>query len=150
GPSETDRKRRYMVKPNAPTEQGEELASVFSPFSVLHSPPQLWTLVGVALMAAAVVCSLSRGGVAVLFLALLLTSCLRITWPIRLRRLEVLLVPVLLIAGLFAWLGFHPLETRLGAALKGTDALADGRLRLWANLLQLVPRFPLLGSGYGT
>jgi O-antigen ligase/tetratricopeptide (TPR) repeat protein len=150
GPSEADRKRRYMVKPNAPTEQGAELASVFSPFTILHSPPQLWTLVGLAIMFVAVVCSVSRGGVATLLIALFVTTCLRITWPIRIRRLEILLVPALLVFGLFAWLGFKPLETRLGGALRGTEALDTGRLPLWNGLLALVPNFPLLGSGYGT
>src|SRR5206468_925444 len=132
GPSELDRKRRYMVKPNAPTEQGQEMASVFSPFTILHSPAQLWTCAGLGLMLAALVCSMSRGGVATLFIALIATLCLRLSWPIRVRRLEVLLVPILLMVGLFAWVGFHPFETRLGAALKG-ESLTESRWEIWGN-----------------
>jgi len=150
GPSELDRKRRYMVKPNAPMEQGSELASIFSPLAVLHSPPQLWTLVGMVLMAAAVICSLSRAGVLTLLLGLLITTCLRLSWPLRLRRLEVLIVPALLLIGLFAWMGFRPLESRFGATLRGAESIGEDRLHLWAGLLRLVPRFPILGAGYGT
>ncbi|HEY1377638.1 MAG TPA: O-antigen ligase family protein, partial [Gemmataceae bacterium] len=150
GPTEHDRKQRYMTKPNAPIQQSEVLAAAFAPFSVLHSPQQLWTCAGLALMLAALVCSLSRGGVAALFLAVVATTALRLTWPIRVRRLEVLLIPALLVLGLFAWVGFRPLETRLGAALRGSEAMADTRWQLWADLVTLVPRFWLLGSGYGT
>lgn len=149
GPTETDRKRRYMIKANAPTEQGEELASVFSPFTVLHSPTQLWTCVGLAIMLAGLVCSLSRGGVATLLLAVIVTLCLRITWPLRFRRLEVWIIPAILMIGLFAWVGFRPLETRLGGLLKGPDALTDSRWELWTNLISIVPRFLAFGAGYG-
>ncbi len=150
GPTEQDRKQRYMTKPNALAEQGDVMATVLSPFAILHSPAQLWTAVGLALMVGAVMCSLSRGGVVTLFLALLATACLKLTWPIRVRRLEVLIVPALLVVGLFAWIGFRPLESRLGSVLKGSDALAETRWQLWSGLLDLAPRFWLLGSGNGT
>jgi O-antigen ligase/tetratricopeptide (TPR) repeat protein len=150
GPTEQDRKQRYMVKPNALDEQREALSAVFSPLTVLHSPWQLWTMVGLALMLGATVVSLSRGGFAALFIALIITMCLRLSWPIRIRRLEVLLVPAVLIVGLFAWIGFRPFETRLTTLLKVGETTSDARLSLWADLLNLAPRFWLFGSGYGT
>jgi O-antigen ligase/tetratricopeptide (TPR) repeat protein len=150
GPSEQDRKQRYMVKPNAPDEQTEVFGMLLAPLRVLHSPTQLWTLAAVSIMGAATLCSLSRGGVVAIFIALIATLCLRLTWPIRVRRLEVLIVPVLLIIGLFAFLQFRPLETRLGTLFKFSDSALDARWTMWGDLIKLVPRFWLLGSGYGT
>ena len=150
GPTEQDRKQRYMIKTNAPAEQKEVFNALLAPLGVLHSPKQLWTLVAVALMVAATLCSLSRGGVASLFIALFATLCMRMTWPIRIRRLDVLIVPALLIIGLFAWVGFRPLETRLGTLFKLSDSAVDARWAMWGDLLKQVPRFWLLGSGYGT
>jgi O-antigen ligase/tetratricopeptide (TPR) repeat protein len=150
GPTEQDRKQRYMVKPNAPMEQREVWGTIFSPFVVLHSPAQLWTLMGVGLMAAALMCSLSRGGFVSLLIALIATMCLRLSWPPRIRRLEVLLIPIVFIFGLFAFIGFRPLETRLGALFHGGSTAADARWSMWSDLASLAPRFWLLGSGYGT
>ena len=48
GPGEGERRRRLVQKPNALGEQEEVEAAIFSPFSVLHSPPQLWVCVGLA------------------------------------------------------------------------------------------------------
>jgi O-antigen ligase len=149
GPTEFDRKRRYMQKPNALEEQEEEVASVFAPLSVLHSPVQLWVCVALAVMLAGLVGSLSRGGVATLAISLVACVALRGTWPPRVRRLELLALPAVLLVGLLAWTGIRPLETRLAGLWKG-DPLAEGRWQLWANLISLVPRFPVLGSGYGT
>jgi O-antigen ligase/tetratricopeptide (TPR) repeat protein len=149
GPTEQDRKQRYMVKPNAPMEQREVWGTLFSPFVVLHSPAQLWTLVGVGLMTAALMCSLSRGGFVSLVVALIATMCLRLNWPPRIRRLEVLLIPIVLIVGLFAFIGFRPLESRLGTIFSAST-LTDTRWAMWKDLISLTPRFWLLGSGYGT
>src|SRR5581483_5647910 len=88
--------------------------------------------------------------VVTLLLALVITICLRLSWPLRLKRLEVLIVPALLAAGLFAWVGFRPLETRLASLFRGPEGLSVTRWPLWVSLLALVPRFWLLGSGYGT
>jgi tetratricopeptide (TPR) repeat protein len=150
GPSEQDRKQKYMVKPMAANEQREVFGWLFSPFSVLHAPAQLWALVGVGLMTASVICSLSRGGVASLFIALIAAVCLRLQWPLRFRRLEALLVPALLVLGLFAWVGFRPLETRLSSLFSGVGSAGSTRWPLWNDLMHLVPRFWLFGSGYGT
>ncbi len=150
GPTEQDRKQRYMVKPNALEQQREALSAVFSPLSVLNSPWQLWTIVGLALMVAASLISLSRGGFAALTIALIATMCLRLSWPLRIRRMEVLLIPAVLLVALFAWIGFRPFETRLATLFKVGESASDTRFALWADLSNLIPRFWLFGSGYGT
>lgn len=147
GTDVSEYKRRAVQKPNAVQEQEE--ASVFSPLAVLHSPAQLWILVALTVLVAGVMCTLSRGGVACLVLALFIAFALRMTWPPRVGRLEYLVLPAILIVGLLAWLGIKPLETRL-ATLWKSDVLVDGRWQIWTNLISLVPKFPVFGSGYGT
>jgi O-antigen ligase len=149
-PTPEARQQRYMMKANALEQQQEVFDVLLRPFAVLHSPQQLWTLVSLGIMFASLVCSLSRGGLAVFFIALIITVCLRLSWPIRIRRLEVVIVPALIVLAVFAWLGFRPLETRLSTLLKGNESAAATRLPMWADLVRLVPRFWLLGSGYGT
>jgi O-antigen ligase/tetratricopeptide (TPR) repeat protein len=148
GPTEGDRRRRLVQKPNALEEQ-DEVESYFSPFSVLHSPVQLWICVALAIMLAGLVGSLSRGGVAALVVGLVVTIAVRLTAGHRVRRLDFLIIPVVLLAGLLAWVGIKPLETRLATLWRG-DQLADSRWPIWANVLRLVPYAPVAGIGYGT
>jgi tetratricopeptide (TPR) repeat protein len=147
GTDVSEYRRRAVQKPNAVQEQEE--ASVFSPLAVLHSPAQLWILVALTVLGAGLLCTLSRGGVACLALALFVAFALRMSWPPRVGRLEYFILPAILIAGLLAWLGIKPLETRL-ATLWKSDVLVDGRWQIWTNLIRLAPMFPVFGSGYGT
>jgi tetratricopeptide (TPR) repeat protein len=147
GTDVTEYKRRAIQKPNALEEQ--EQASVFSLFTVLHSPLQLWILVALTILVAGVMCTLSRGGVACLALALFGAFAMRMTWPPRVGRLEYLILPAILLTGLLAWIGIRPLETKL-ATLWKSDVFAYGRWQIWANLITLTPSFPVFGSGYGT
>lgn len=147
GSDVSEYRRRMIQKPNAVVEQEEAIS--FSPFTVLHSPAQLWLLVALAIVLAGVLCTLSRGGVAALALGFVGAFALRLTWPPRMGRLEYLILPIVLVVGLLAWLGIKPLETRLAGLWKG-DVLVDVRWQLWINMLALVPSFPVFGCGYGT
>lgn len=140
-------KRRMIQKPNAPEEQ--DALHGFSPFAVLHSPVQLWTCVAITLMIAGVVCSLSRGGLASLVVALVVSLMLRLTWPPRIGRVDFLVLPTVFLMGLLAWVGFKPLETRLATLVSGGSFDAS-RWTIWTGLIELVPSYPLFGSGYGT
>lgn len=149
GRSENDKRASRTHKAQALVEQTAESESTVSLLSILHSPLQLWLSVGIALMVGAVICSLSRGGVAALVGGLITAYLLRSVSKLRRTpRWEVLVVPVLLFVGLISWLGIKPLESRL--AVSGGDLSADGRLVMWKNLLSLVWRFPIFGSGNGT
>lgn len=147
GTDASEYKRRAVQKPNAVQEQEE--ANVFSPLAVLHSPVQLWLLVTLTVLFTGVMCTLSRGGVACLALAMFVAFAMRMSWPPRVGRLEYLVLPAILVIGLLAWLGIKPLETKLATLLK-SDALVDGRWQIWTNLIGLTPSFPIFGSGYGT
>lgn len=147
GSDVSEYRRRMIQKPNAVPEQEEALG--FSPFSVLHSPAQLWLLVALSIVLAGILCTLSRGGVAALVLGFVGAFALRLTWPPRFGRLEYMILPIVLVVGLLAWLGIKPLETRLADLWKG-EVLVDVRWQLWVNMLALVPSFPVFGCGYGT
>lgn len=149
GKSESDKRAHRTHKAQALVEQTAEDETAISILSILHSPLQLWISVGLAVMVSSVIASFSRGGVAALILGLIAAVLLRGLTKVRyVARIQVLIVPVLLVFGLIAWLGLKPLETRL--ALTGKDLTSDGRLVMWWNLLGLVWRFPIFGSGNGT
>jgi O-antigen ligase/tetratricopeptide (TPR) repeat protein len=149
GRTESDKRARRTHKAQALVEQTAEDESTLTLLSILHSPLQLWLAVGLAIMAGAVVCSFSRGGVVALFLGLIVTLLIRgVPSARRVARLELLIIPALLVVGLLMWLGIKPLESRLFAL--NTETGSTGRLMIWRNLLPLVWRFPLFGSGAGT
>lgn len=149
GRSESDKRARRTHKAQALVEQTAEDESTVSILSILHSPLQLWLSVGLAIMIGAVVCSLSRGGVAALILGIIATLILRGRPATRrVARLELLIIPVLLVVGFLTWLGIKPLESRL--VTLDSESGSSGRLVIWRNLVPLVWRFPIFGSGAGT
>lgn len=146
--SESDKRARRTHKAQALVEQSADDEPTLSILGILQSPMQLWLAAGVAVMVCAVVGSMSRGGVAALVAGVLAAILLRGLKGLRAARLDLLVVPGLLVAGLAAWVGIKPLESRL--AITGSDLTADGRLTIWRNLLPVAARFAVTGSGYGT
>jgi O-antigen ligase/tetratricopeptide (TPR) repeat protein len=115
---------------------------------ILRDPAAMWACTGLALMAGAVVFSLSRGGMLALGCGAL--TCL---WLARWTRKRSswgwapwLVVPLaLLLAG---WLGKGLIQERLATLWSG-EAF-DSRLSLWARAAPLASDFPHWGTGYGT
>ena len=120
GPSEGERRRRMVQKPNALGEQEIDDTAVFSPFAVLHSPAQMWVCVGLAVTIAGVLCSFSRGAAVALVVGLIAAGLARLSagGP-RIRRLELLVLPAVILIGLLAWTGIRPLESRLATLWQG-------------------------------
>ncbi len=123
-----------------------------SNYNVLRHPAGMWLIVALLFMAASVFVSLSRGGMVSLGLGLLVG--LWLYW--RRKRSStgwanwgLIGVISVLGLGLLTWLGLEPVENRLGT-LTSAEILRDDRLRVWSNLLSLLPQFPVLGSGFGT
>ncbi|HJZ94733.1 MAG TPA: O-antigen ligase family protein [Gemmataceae bacterium] len=111
-------------------------------------PVALWLVAALAVMLAASIYSLSRGGAVALAGAAvgcgLLAVCAR-------RRIRGLAGPALafgLALGLLAWLGADIVGQRLRTL--GDGALEEGRQPLWERVAPLAKRFPLWGTGYGT
>lgn len=148
GRSESDKRARRTHKAQALVEQNADDEPTLSVLNILQSPMQLWLLVGVAVMVCGVVGSMSRGGVIALIAALLAAIALRGMKGLKAARLDLLVIPALLVAGLAAWVGIKPLESRL--AMRTGDLTTDGRLQIWRNLAPAAARFAVTGSGYGT
>jgi O-antigen ligase len=116
---------------------------------LLHDPPALWVGLALALMLAAVVLSLSRGGLIALACAGgvgLLWGAARSSRPVRWGGA---LLTAALGLGLLAWLGPETLRERLSTLWQG-DALEQGRAEIWADVLPAIRDYPLCGTGYGT
>jgi tetratricopeptide (TPR) repeat protein len=150
GPSEGERRRRLIQKPNALGEQDIDDTAIFSPFAVLHSPAQMWVCVGIAVTLAGVLCSFSRGAAVALVVGVIAAGVARLSagGP-RFRRLELLILPAVVLIGLLAWTGIRPLESRLSTLWKG-GAFDQSRWSMWLSISRLVPMFPVFGCGYGT
>lgn len=149
GRTEADKRARRTHKANALVEQNAEDEATISILSILHSPGQLWLSVSIAVMFAGLIGSMSRGGVAAAAVAGISVMCLRGFSHRRVTRLELLIVPIILVVGLLAFLGIAPLESRLAGLWRGSF-INDGRVQIWKNILPLGVRNPILGTGYGT
>lgn len=114
-----------------------------------RSPGSLWLLVALALMLAANLYSLSRGGVVALAGAGVGCGVLAALSGRRGGGAAAVIVIVGLGLGLVGWFGSDAVGKRLGTLGAG-DALDDGRRDVWARTLPLALRFPLWGTGQGT
>jgi tetratricopeptide (TPR) repeat protein len=150
GPSEGERRRRMVQKPNALGEQEIDDTAIFSPFAVLQSPAQMWVCVGLAVTLAGVLCSFSRGAAVSLVVGMIAAGIARLSagGP-RFRRLDLLILPAVILVGLLAWTGIRPLESRLATLWQG-GAFDMSRWQMWLSIGRLVPMFPVFGCGYGT
>lgn len=113
-----------------------------------RSPGSLWLLVALALMLAANLYSLSRGGV-VAFVGAGVGCGVLAALSGRRGGTAAVVVIAGLGLGLVGWFGSDAVGKRLGT-LGGGDALDDGRRDVWARALPLALKFPLWGTGQGT
>jgi hypothetical protein len=115
----------------------------------LVRPETLWLGIGLALMISAVMLSLSRGGVVVLFATSLLGLILLGRSLFRLSRSA---SGVLIAAAgafcLLSWFGFNLFKERLETLWKSGGL--EARTPLWSSCLPLMGEFPVFGTGYGT
>lgn len=146
--TESDRRARKTYKSAALEEQTADEEATLSILGILHSPLQLWLSVAIAAIIAGLLCSMSRGGVVALVIGIAITFALRGFTGRRIKRLDLAIIPILLMVALVGWLGVKPLESRLNPF--SSDLATEGRLSIWSNLLPLTWRYPIFGTGYGT
>lgn len=104
---------------------------------------------GAVIMAAAMVMSLSRGGIISLSLALILFLILL---PGRISSFRPVTYGVIAscMVLLITWLGWGTLLDKFGSTFSATGGVADIRLNLWEDSLEIVKDFFLTGTGFGT
>jgi tetratricopeptide (TPR) repeat protein len=109
----------------------------------------LWIGSGLALMLCAVVLSLSRGGVVVLFAVTLLGF---LVWGRSLFRLSRSAIGLSIGAAgalaLLSWFGMSVVKDRLETLWQSGGL--EARTPLWSACLPLMGQFPFFGTGYGT
>jgi tetratricopeptide (TPR) repeat protein len=109
----------------------------------------LWLALGLAMMLCAVVLSLSRGGIVVLFAAAVVGF---LVWGRKLLKLSPLTTGLVVglagAFGLLSWFGFNLIKPRLETLLQGGGM--EARAPLWTSCIPLFGQFPIFGTGYGT
>lgn len=121
-----------------------------SPMELLQNPANLWVLLGLTFMVASVPMSGSRGGFGGMMVGLL------IALGFSSQNLKKGGVPVYLlwlipiITFFFAFIGWSFLESRVVASSSVEMLKKEGRWMLWLPLLDLVQKFPIFGTGFGT
>jgi O-antigen ligase/tetratricopeptide (TPR) repeat protein len=123
---------------------GERLA----PLRLLDDPAALWICAALALMVAAVMVSLSRGGFLALGGAALVCLLLKRSGSTRSTLAMSFLVIAALAVLLTSWLGFGLVQERVATLWKGKAQ--ESRLPLWTRMAPLAKDFPLWGTGLGT
>ena len=132
-----------------PPEERHGRARLFNLPGLLSNPGTLWCAFALAFMIGSVALSMSRGGLLSFAAAAAICWLLHFLRTRRASRVEIgILVGItsLVVVALF---GLEPILARL-ATLWHTNPVEEARLPLWWDLLDIVKRFPLWGTGYGS
>lgn len=121
-----------------------------SPFQLLQSPANLWVLLGLIFMLASVPMSGSRGGFGGMGIGLLVALGIA-SQNLRKGGLPgyiLWLIPFII--GFFTLIGWSFLESRVVTESGFESLKKEGRWFLWEPLIDLIYKFPLFGTGYGS
>jgi len=136
--------------------RGGQTAAAETPVPARHARPLAANLLALALAVTllAGLLSLSRGGVAIMFLAagICTAVCYRAS-SVGKRFVISLAAAGLLIGGALAIFGYDRVSDRLSDLSSGSLERLDrssGRRAIWAAIAHAVPQFPLFGSGVGS
>lgn len=140
---------RRQIADRAPRRAGHYMTQAH-PLQQYINAPFLALCFGTTSLAAAVLCTLSRGG----GLSLMAGACvLAVATGIAYRRASQFLWLGAAVAagiGLVAWVGMvDVLEARFLTLSEPERLSASGRLPNWLDTLQAVPQFPIFGVGLG-
>lgn len=127
----------------------ERLFLVFSEAGLTRSPKAIGILGCIALIAASIPLSLSRGGILAMAMASIVTAV--VGWSVgsqrRRRQWVVSALIVAAVLGFSTWFGWEPVFKRMGSLRD--RAQADDRTEIWGEAWKLVCRYPLTGVGGG-
>ncbi len=108
----------------------------------------LWLFFPLALMAASVICSLSRGGLIALLGGVAFGVGYKLYSGRRIQGFLLLLGLAVSVFLLLGWFGFNVIESRYANIFKGE--LFNDRLAIWEAAWPLVKEYFWTGTGYGT
>lgn len=129
---------------------GPLLEALSSPMQLLQSPANLWVLFGLIFMLASVPMTGSRGGFGAMGVGLLVAGGLA-TQNLKKKGLPgyiLWLIPLVVV--FFTFVGWSFLESRVVKESGLINIQKEGRWFLWGPLFDLVAKFPIFGTGFGT
>ncbi len=121
-----------------------------SPMQLLQSPANLWVLFGLIFMLASVPMTGSRGGFAAMCVGLLVAGGLA-SQNLKKKGLPgyiLWLIPLVVI--FFTFVGWSFLESRVVKESGIASLQKEGRWFLWGPLFDLIAKFPVFGTGFGS
>jgi O-antigen ligase/tetratricopeptide (TPR) repeat protein len=102
------------------------------------------------LIATSVFLTLSRSGIVSLCVSLIFFGILFFYRGMDKKKAVVIVVIGLLIALTLGWFGWSSLFERFGAVKDARGNIAEVRLPLWKDSINIIKDFPLAGTGFGT
>lgn len=121
-----------------------------SPMQLLHSPANLWVLFGLIFMLASVPMTGSRGGFGAMIVGLMVAGGLA-SQNLKKKGLPgyiLWLIPLVIV--FFTFVGWSFLESRVVKESGLASIQKEGRWFLWGPLFDIVAKFPVFGTGFGS
>ncbi|MHB1426251.1 MAG: O-antigen ligase family protein [Gemmataceae bacterium] len=146
-------KEKESIQYESADDESEDWLSLLG--GVLREPRTLWLGFVLAVLAASIVFSVSRGGTLALLGAALVCALIQSRRSTSFLRLGIGTLLIGFVAtGFVAWFGLDQLEERWYELYETTSETKDlskvDRLALWSANLAGVQEFPVWGTGYGT
>jgi len=104
----------------------------------------------VVLIATSIFLTLSRSGIVSLCISLILFGILFLYRGMDKKRAVVIVVISLLIVLTVGWFGWSSLFERFGAVKDSQGNIAELRLTIWKDTINIIKNFPIAGTGFGT
>lgn len=112
----------------------------------------MYILIGLStvIIAFTIFLSLSRGGIMSLSLSMLFFTAVLMMKKTRRKREGLIILIISLIIIFVSWFGWDPIISRFEKIITTEGTIAELRLQMWLDSLQIIKDFPLTGTGFGT
>lgn len=105
---------------------------------------------GAVIIAFSIFLTLSRGGIISLSLSMLFFTAMLLMKKATRKRQGLIILIICLIVIFVSWFGWDPIISRFEKILTTEGNIADLRVQMWLDSLQIIKDFPLTGTGFGT
>lgn len=104
---------------------------------------------GLVLMVFSIFVSLCRGGILSICAAgIIFLFLYNIKFPKRGRGTFLVIIICIILA--ISWFGWDTISSEFLKSFDNSGRFSDGRLTLWADIMEIIKQFPLLGAGFGS